>query len=222
MRSKAWAARSSSAIATGNCRARPTRMRWWTPARDAVALMGTSIRHTPISRRIMQASQRLRIVAKYTVGVDDIDTEAATDLGIMVCHAPTESNCFGVAETTVTFMLSLLKKVAERDADVRAGKWRTAGEFRLLRRQPHLGRISRPDHRPGRPRPDRHAGRAAAGALARAHHRLRSLRAAGAFPHPRRHRRSTTRRCCGNPTWCRSTSCSPGRPATCSAKSSSS
>ena len=87
------------------------------------------MRHTPISRRIMQASQRLRVVAKYTVGVDDIDTEAATDLGIMVCHAPTESNCFGVAETTITFMLSLLKKVAERDADVRAGKWRTPDNF---------------------------------------------------------------------------------------------
>jgi phosphoglycerate dehydrogenase-like enzyme len=98
-------------------------------ARDAVALMGTSIRHTPISRRIMQASQRLRIVAKYTVGVDDVDVEAATDLGVMVCHAPTESNCFGVDETTVTFMLSLLKKVAERDADVRAGKWRTRENF---------------------------------------------------------------------------------------------
>ena len=51
-------------------------------ARDTVALMGTSIRHTPISRRIMQASQRLRVLAKYTVGVDDIDTEAATELGI--------------------------------------------------------------------------------------------------------------------------------------------
>src|SRR4051812_21471841 len=36
-------------------------------ARDAVALVGTSMRHTPISRRIMQASQRLRVVAKYTV-----------------------------------------------------------------------------------------------------------------------------------------------------------
>jgi phosphoglycerate dehydrogenase-like enzyme len=91
--------------------------------------MGTSMRHTPISRRIMQASQRLRIVAKYTVGVDDVDTDAATELGIMVCHAPTESNCFGVAETTITFMLSLLKKVAERNADVRAGKWRTADNF---------------------------------------------------------------------------------------------
>jgi D-3-phosphoglycerate dehydrogenase / 2-oxoglutarate reductase len=137
-------------------------------ARDAVALMGTSMRHTPISRRIMQASQRLRIVAKYTVGVDDIDTEAATDLGIMVCHAPTESNCFGVAETTITFMLSLLKKTAERDADVRAGKWRTAE----LRRQPHLGWICRPDHRSRRPWPDRYARRSVVGALARAHHRL--------------------------------------------------
>ena len=93
-------------------------------SRDAVALMGTSIRHTPISRRVLEAAQRLRIIAKYTVGVDDVDTEAATDLGILVCHAPTESNCFGVAETTVTMMLTILKKVKERDADVRAGKWR--------------------------------------------------------------------------------------------------
>src|SRR5689334_17332356 len=95
-------------------------------ARDAVALMGTSIRHTPVSRRIMEGSQRLRIVAKYTVGVDDVDIEAATDLGILVCHAPTESNCFAVAETTVTMMLTILKQVRERDALVRAGKWREA------------------------------------------------------------------------------------------------
>jgi D-3-phosphoglycerate dehydrogenase len=93
-------------------------------ARDAVALMGTSLRHNPISRRVMEGAQRLRIVAKYTVGVDDVDTEAATDLGILVCHAPTEANCFGVAETTVTMMLTILKKVRERDTDVRAGKWR--------------------------------------------------------------------------------------------------
>jgi D-3-phosphoglycerate dehydrogenase / 2-oxoglutarate reductase len=93
-------------------------------ARDAVALMGTSIRSTPISRRVMEAAQRLRVVAKYTVGVDDIDVEAATDLGILVTHAPTEANCFGVAETTMAMMLTLLKKVRERDAAVRAGRWR--------------------------------------------------------------------------------------------------
>lgn len=98
-------------------------------ARDAVALMGTSQRHTPITRRIMQASQRLRIIAKYTVGVDDIDVDAATDLGIMVTHSPTEANCFGVAETTMAMMLGIIKKVRERDADVRNGLWRTPTNF---------------------------------------------------------------------------------------------
>jgi phosphoglycerate dehydrogenase-like enzyme len=93
-------------------------------ARDAVALMGTSIRHTPISRRVMEASQRLRIVSKYTVGVDDVDVDAATDLGILVCNSPTEANCFGVAESTVALMLTMLKKIRERDADIRAGRWR--------------------------------------------------------------------------------------------------
>jgi D-3-phosphoglycerate dehydrogenase len=93
-------------------------------ARNAVALMGTSIRHTPISRRVMAASPHLRIVSKYTVGVDDVDVEAATDLGILVCHSPTEANCFAVAEATVAMMLVLLKKLRERDADLRAGRWR--------------------------------------------------------------------------------------------------
>ena len=92
--------------------------------RDKVALMGTSIRHTPITRAVMAEAQRLRVIAKYTVGVDDIDTDAATDLGIMVCHAPTESNCFGVAETTMAMMLAMLKKIVQRDREVREGKWR--------------------------------------------------------------------------------------------------
>jgi len=88
---------------------------------EAVALAGTSIRNTPISRRIMEASQRLRIVAKYSVGVDDVDVEAATELGILVTHAPTESNCFGVAETTVMMILAMCKRAMFRDAEVRAG-----------------------------------------------------------------------------------------------------
>src|SRR5262245_9192128 len=79
------------------------------------ALVGTSIRSTPISRRIMRSSDRLRIVAKYTIGVDDVDVEAATELGILVTHSPTESNWGGVAEGTITNMLTLLKKVRERD-----------------------------------------------------------------------------------------------------------
>jgi phosphoglycerate dehydrogenase-like enzyme len=84
-------------------------------AEGCQALMGTSIRSTPITHKIMQASKDLRIVAKFTIGVDDVDVDAATELGILVCHGPTESNWGGVAEGTITHMLTLLKKPRERD-----------------------------------------------------------------------------------------------------------
>ena len=94
-------------------------------ARGAGALMGTSIRSSPITRRIMQSSDRLRIVAKYTIGVDDVDVEAATELGILVTHSPTESNWGGVAEGTIAMMLCLLKRLRERDGHLKAGgHWR--------------------------------------------------------------------------------------------------
>ena len=101
-------------------------------AKNADALMGTSIRSSPISRSIMEANPNLRVVAKCTVGTDDVDVEAATELGILVCHAPTESNCYGVAEGTVAFILASIKKVAQRDSIVKSGKWRDSnlmGQF---------------------------------------------------------------------------------------------
>src|SRR5262249_32156432 len=66
--------------------------RWQTPggqhrepflaaARDAVALMGTSSRFTPLARPLREACQRRRVVAKYTAGVDDIDRTRRATLG---------------------------------------------------------------------------------------------------------------------------------------------
>ncbi len=96
-------------------------------AQGSHALAGTSIRSSPISRRIMEASDRLRIVAKYTIGVDDVDVDAATEMGILVTHGPTESNWGGVAEGTMAMMLALLKKVRERDEQMKRGTWRSEG-----------------------------------------------------------------------------------------------
>src|SRR3990172_5367849 len=87
-----------------------------TMARGCVALMDASLRSSPITRRIMEsAGPGLLVVSKYTVGVDDVDVDAATELGILVTHGPTEANWGGVAEGTITAMLTLLKKVRERD-----------------------------------------------------------------------------------------------------------
>jgi phosphoglycerate dehydrogenase-like enzyme len=94
-------------------------------AKGCDALMGTSIRNAPISRAIMESSDRLRIVAKYTIGTDDVDVEAATELGILVTHGPTESNWGGVAEGAIAAMLTMLKKVRERDRHLKErGGWR--------------------------------------------------------------------------------------------------
>jgi D-3-phosphoglycerate dehydrogenase / 2-oxoglutarate reductase len=97
-------------------------------ARECAALMGTSIRSSPVTKKVMESSDKLRVVAKYTIGVDDVDVDAATELGILVCHSPTESNWGGVAEGTITAMLTMLKKARERDRYLKeGGKWRDPG-----------------------------------------------------------------------------------------------
>jgi D-3-phosphoglycerate dehydrogenase / 2-oxoglutarate reductase len=93
-------------------------------AKGADALTGGSIRSSPITGKIMDSAGKLRIIAKCSIGVDDVDVDAATERGILVTHGPTESNWSGVAEGTVGMMLTLLKKIRERDELVKEGKWR--------------------------------------------------------------------------------------------------
>ena len=94
-------------------------------AHDSDVLLGSMIYNTTISRDVLQSSDRLRLVAKYSIGCEDIDIEAATELGVLVSYGPTESNWGGVAEGTLGNMLCLLKKVRERDHHLKTdGAWR--------------------------------------------------------------------------------------------------
>ena len=88
------------------------------------ALLGATIKRSPIERTFLEQLPELRIIAKYTIGVEDVDLGAATDRGVLVTHSPTEANWGGVAEGTVAFMLALLKQVRERDRHVKRGGWR--------------------------------------------------------------------------------------------------
>ena len=93
-------------------------------AKDADALTGRSLRTSRITATIMDSAPNLRIIAKSTIGVDDVDVEAATERGILVTNAPIESNWGGVAEGTLGMILTLLKMTRERDEAVKQGKWR--------------------------------------------------------------------------------------------------
>ncbi len=102
------------------------RTRFLAAAANASALLGASFRGGLIDREVFAACPELRIVAKYTIGVDDVDVDAATSLGILVTHSPTEANWGGVAEGTLALLLAFLKRLGPRDRHVKAGGWRDA------------------------------------------------------------------------------------------------
>jgi phosphoglycerate dehydrogenase-like enzyme len=92
-------------------------------ARGAAALVGATFRGT-LDREFLEISAQLRLVAKYTIGVDDVDLAAANALGVLVTHSPTEANWGGVAEGTLALLLTFLKRIRERDRHVKGGGWR--------------------------------------------------------------------------------------------------
>jgi len=92
-------------------------------AADADVLLGATFRGH-MDREFLSVSPRLRLVSKYTIGVDDVDVDAASALGVLVTHCPTEANWGGVAEGALALMLAVLKRVRERDRHVKAGGWR--------------------------------------------------------------------------------------------------
>lgn len=89
-------------------------------AADCDALLNTYA--GPITAEVMAKMPKCRIIARYGIGVDTIDLEAATQAGIIVTNNPTY--CIEeVAEHTMALMLAAARKVAFYDRLVRAGRW---------------------------------------------------------------------------------------------------
>ncbi|UCC69054.1 MAG: phosphoglycerate dehydrogenase, partial [Armatimonadota bacterium] len=61
---------------------------------------------TKVTAEIIEAAPRLTVIGRAGVGVDNIDVEAATRRGIVVCNSP-EGNTVAAAEHTVALMLAL-------------------------------------------------------------------------------------------------------------------
>src|SRR5438552_8144269 len=89
-------------------------------AADCDALLNTYA--GPITEAVMAQMPKCRIIARYGIGVDTIDLEAATRAGIIVTNNPTY--CIEeVAEHAMALLLACARKVAFYDRMVRAGKW---------------------------------------------------------------------------------------------------
>jgi D-3-phosphoglycerate dehydrogenase len=89
-------------------------------AADCDALLNTYA--GPITAKAMARMERCKIIARYGIGVDTIDLDAATEAGIIVTNNPTY--CVEeVADHAVTLLLSAARKTVLLDRAVRVGRW---------------------------------------------------------------------------------------------------
>ena len=74
---------------------------------------------------------RLKVLSKYGIGLDKIDVEAATELGIPVTYCP-GVNHTTVAEHAFGLMLALFRQIPEQNALVHQGKWKRMTGHELM------------------------------------------------------------------------------------------
>lgn len=77
---------------------------------------------TKVTREVIEAGTRLKIIGRAGVGVDNVDVEAATERGVIVCNAPT-SNIVSAAEQALCLMLACARKTPQANASMHEGKW---------------------------------------------------------------------------------------------------
>jgi D-3-phosphoglycerate dehydrogenase len=77
---------------------------------------------TKLTADVLRHAQRLKVIGRAGVGVDNVDVEAATRKGIVVANAP-ESTVVSAAEHTLALLLSLARHVPEAHAALKEGRW---------------------------------------------------------------------------------------------------
>lgn len=91
--------------------------------RDALATADAWVAGTgPVTAEHLDAAPRLRVVARYGVGTEAVDVEAAAERGILVTNTP-GANSDAVADHTVALMLAALRSIADGDRRVRSSDW---------------------------------------------------------------------------------------------------
>src|SRR3954468_10648663 len=87
---------------------------------DAVAMIVRS--ETKVTKKIIEAAPKLRVVGRAGVGIDNVDVEAATQRGVVVMNTP-GGNTVTTAELTFFMLGALARHIAQAAGSMVAGKW---------------------------------------------------------------------------------------------------
>ena len=78
---------------------------------------------TKVTAKIIEAANKLRIIGRAGVGVDNIDVPAATKKGIIVCNSP-EGNTIAAAEHSFALLMSMARNIPFAHASLQKGEWK--------------------------------------------------------------------------------------------------
>ncbi|GAI24200.1 unnamed protein product, partial [marine sediment metagenome] len=88
-------------------------------AKDADGIIN---QYAPITRRVIESLKRCKVIARYGVGVDNIDVEAATEHKIIVANVP--DYCVDEVSThTIALILACARGITLLDRKIRDKKW---------------------------------------------------------------------------------------------------
>ncbi|HOU28833.1 MAG TPA: phosphoglycerate dehydrogenase [Thermoleophilia bacterium] len=77
---------------------------------------------TKVTAEVIQAGEKLQVVGRAGVGVDNVDVKEATKRGVIVVNAP-QSNVLSAAEQTIALLMASARNLAQAHADLKNGVW---------------------------------------------------------------------------------------------------
>ena len=84
---------------------------------------GLAIRSsTKVTRELLATADRLKVVGRAGIGVDNVDIPAASAKGVVVMNTPF-GNSITTAEHAIALMFALARQLPEADSSTQAGKW---------------------------------------------------------------------------------------------------
>ena len=81
-----------------------------------------------ISREIIDAAPKLKVISRTGAGVNNVDVEAATENGVMVCNTP-GVNAVSVAEQALAMLMALAKQLKSMNNALAAGDWKIRNNY---------------------------------------------------------------------------------------------
>ena len=88
------------------------------PEYDAIAIRSA----TKLTEDVIAVANKLKVIGRAGIGVDNVDTQAATKKGIVVMNTP-EGNTITTAEHAVSMLLSMARRIPQASMSTKSGKW---------------------------------------------------------------------------------------------------